>query len=388
MPLSRKNWIEMAVGVLLAGGCVSAPTEAEPRLSAPKLPTEAKTKVALMVGHGAVGACFNWMQLLSFCPQMELKFVDGKMIREGALADRDVLVCPGGYDFYIHDDFGKEGGEAIREFIRRGGGYFGTCAGAFVTLNDKHGYALAPWKQDPANNNFSHGHAQIAVEITKRGGELTGVKPAGRIVWYWNGPLMVPAPIEGTKTEILATYHGDILMDTKKLLPQAGYPAMVSVEFGKGRMVVSSCHPEMSPRTYDIVAGGFKYLTGRDHEFRLPKRVHRGLEVGLFTGQMYGVENAKTLMELVVAPGVNVQPISTWSIRDGALRNFDVVVFPDGDRKRTKNSMEPFARQFQEFLANGGKCLGWGAGVTAGASLDIEDVKGREGLFARLRELR
>ena len=240
-----------------------------PRLVAPTVKPEKKTRVALMVGTGAVGATFNWMQLLSFCPQMELKFVDGRMIREGALDGCDVFVCPGGYDRQIYADIGRAGAEVIREFIRNGGGYLGTCAGAIFTLNDARGYRLAPWKQDPANSNFAHGHAQIAMSVTPRGAELMGIPAANRIVWYWNGPLMIPAPIEGVKSEVLATYRGDILMDTKQLLRQAGYPAIVSVEFGKGRMVVSSCHPEISPRTHDIVAGAFKYLTGREH--RVPQ---------------------------------------------------------------------------------------------------------------------
>ena len=212
-----------------------------------------------------------------------------------------------------------------------------------------------------------------------------GVPASNRFVWYWNGPLMVPAPIEGMKSEVLAVYKGDVLMDTTKLLPQAGYPAMVSVEFGKGRMIVSSCHPEMSPRTHDIVAGAFRYLTGRDHEFRLPQRRHGGLEVGIYTGQLRGVKTAETLMAISTLPGVNAKPISTWGIRDGALDGVDVAVFPDGNP--SKNMVGEVKRQFQAFEASGGRCLAWGTGVQACTGLDIEDVKSGEGAIARLTEL-
>ena len=356
-----------------------------PRLAEPTIKAEKKTKVALMVGKGAVGASFSWMQILSFCPQMELKFVDGKMIREGALEGCDVYVCPGGYDRQIYRDIGREGAEVIREFIRKGGCYLGTCAGAIFTLNDAKGYGLAPWKQDPANSNFTHGHAQIVMSVTKRGSELMGVPASNRFVWYWNGPLMIPAPIEGMKSEVLAVYHGDILMNTTKLLRQAGYPAMVSVEFGKGKMVVSSCHPEMTPRTHDIVAGAFKYLTGRDHEFRLPQRQHQGLEVGIYTGQLRGVKTAETLMKISTLPGVNAKAVSTWGIRDGALGGVDVVVFPDG--YPSKNMVGEVKSLFQAFEANGGRCIAWGTGVQACAGLNIEDVKSGEGAIARLVEL-
>ena len=375
---------------LLSAGVFAVENQPEgrtqgPRLAEPTIKSEVKTKVAMMVGPGAVGAAFNWMQVLSFCPQMEVKFVDGRMIREGALEGCDVYVCPGGYDRQIYRDIGREGAEVIREFIRRGGCYLGTCAGAIFTLNDAKGYGLSPWKQDPTNSNFAHGHAQIVMSITKRGSELMGVPASNRFVWYWNGPLMIPAPIEGMKSEVLATYHGDILMNTTNLLRQAGYPAMVSVEFGKGKMVVSSCHPEITPRTHDIVAGAFKYLTGRDCEFRLPQRQHGGLEVGIYTGQLRGVKTAETLMKISTLPGVNAKAVSTWGIRDGALGGVDVVVFPDG--APCKNMVGEVKSHFQDFEANGGRCIAWGTGVEACAGLDIEDVRSGEGAIARILEL-
>ena len=386
-----KKIVLFALTASLLSACTStARTQATawvrgPRLAEPTIKSEVKTKVAMMVGPGAVGAAFNWMQVLSFCPQMEVKFVDGRMIREGALEGCDVYVCPGGYDRQIYRDIGREGAEVIREFIRKGGCYLGTCAGAIFTLNDAKGYGLSPWKQDPANSNFAHGHAQIVMSITKRGSELMGVPASNRFVWYWNGPLMIPAPIEGMKSEVLATYHGDILMNTTNLLRQAGYPAMVSVEFGKGKMVVSSCHPEITPRTHDIVAGAFKYLTGRDYEFRLPQRQHGGLEVGIYTGQLRGVKTAETLMKISALPGVNAKAISTWGIRDGALGGVDVVVFPDG--APCKNMVGEVKSHFQDFEANGGRCIAWGTGVEACAGLDIEDVRSGEGAIARILEL-
>ena len=386
-----KKIVLFALTASLLSACTStARTQATawvrgPRLAEPTIKSEVKTKVAMMVGPGAVGAAFNWMQVLSFCPQMEVKFVDGRMIREGALEGCDVYVCPGGYDRQIYRDIGREGAEVIREFIRKGGCYLGTCAGAIFTLNDAKGYGLSPWKQDPTNSNFAHGHAQIVMSITKRGSELMGVPASNRFVWYWNGPLMIPAPIEGMKSEVLATYHGDILMNTTNLLRQAGYPAMVSVEFGKGKMVVSSCHPEITPRTHDIVAGAFKYLTGRDYEFRLPQRQHGGLEVGIYTGQLRGVKTAETLMKISTLPGVNAKAISTWGIRDGALGGVDVVVFPDG--APCKNMVGEVKSHFQDFEANGGRCIAWGTGVEACAGLDIEDVRSGEGAIARILEL-
>ena len=386
-----KKIVLFALTASLLSACTStARTQATawvrgPRLAEPTIKSEVKTKVAMMVGPGAVGAAFNWMQVLSFCPQMEVKFVDGRMIREGALEGCDVYVCPGGYDRQIYKDIGREGAEVIREFIRKGGCYLGTCAGAIFTLNDAKGYGLSPWKQDPTNSNFAHGHAQIVMSITKRGSELMGVPASNRFVWYWNGPLMIPAPIEGMKSEVLATYHGDILMNTTNLLRQAGYPAMVSVEFGKGKMVVSSCHPEITPRTHDIVAGAFKYLTGRDYEFRLPQRQHGGLEVGIYTGQLRGVKTAETLMKISTLPGVNAKAVSTWGIRDGALGGVDVVVFPDG--APCKNMVGEVKSHFQDFEANGGRCIAWGTGVEACAGLDIEDVRSGEGAIARILEL-
>ncbi len=376
-----------AAACALWAGCAGVPLQEGARLAPATLAEAPKLRVALMVGQGAVGACFSWMQLLSFSPQMEVKFVDGRMIREGALADCNVLVCPGGYAPQIRADIGEKGIEEVKKFLRAGGCYFGTCAGAFITLNDANGVGLAPYRQDPKNNNFAHGHAQITMRMTETGAAKMGVPALTRFIWYWNGPLMVPAPIEGVKSEVLATYRGDILMNHPKLLAMADYPAMVGVEYGKGRLLVSSAHPEMSPRTYDLVAGGFKYLTGRKVEFRLPRRERKGLNVGVFTGQMNGVETAKTLMALAVMPGVNLSAVSTWGVRDGAFGGIDVFVVPNGSEKSTMRDLKGIEKDLAAFHAAGGRSFGWAAGARAGKAYGIVDAATPAGLLARIESL-
>jgi glutamine amidotransferase-like uncharacterized protein len=51
--------------------------------------------------------------------------VTAKEIRAGALSSADVVVLPGGSGGTEGTTLGEEGREAIRSFVRRGGGYLG-----------------------------------------------------------------------------------------------------------------------------------------------------------------------------------------------------------------------------------------------------------------------
>lgn len=97
----------------------------------------APLRTAVYVGPGARSTgMFRWMQLVDQAPELEAVFVDGAAIRNGALRNAATLIVPGGKSYVIADELGQEGADELRRFIRDGGSYIGTCAGAILMLDD------------------------------------------------------------------------------------------------------------------------------------------------------------------------------------------------------------------------------------------------------------
>ena len=92
----------------------------------------AAVKTAVFTGLGPRGrGCVSWLQLVESSPELDLMLVDSAMIRAGALDRAELLIIPGGASVVEKRDLGPEGAARIRDFVRRGGGYIGTCAGCW-----------------------------------------------------------------------------------------------------------------------------------------------------------------------------------------------------------------------------------------------------------------
>ncbi len=83
--------------------------------------------------YGGGGAPFNHAAVLAACG-FSLRFVSDADILGGALNTVDALVVPGGGFRAMHgqiEPLGEDGTRAIAKFVRQGGMYVGSCAGAY-----------------------------------------------------------------------------------------------------------------------------------------------------------------------------------------------------------------------------------------------------------------
>lgn len=165
-----------------------------------------------------------------------------------------------GYNTSVRDT----GFNNIRSFVAKGGGYFGICAGAYFASD------IIMWKPDwpapieiydyPLNlfNGLGLG-AVVSIKewnastgctsgITK-GAAMTSIKVDNSVlpgidsvlnILYYGGPAFFPnpfAPISGYTVAATYTLPGDLL---------DGTPAMISYNYGNGKVFLSGPHPEVS----------------------------------------------------------------------------------------------------------------------------------------------
>ncbi len=318
-------------------------------------------RVAEYMGPGAAGAAsLRWAKLLSLSPECEYTAIDEKDVRGGALKNFDVYIAPGGNANEHGGAIGSQGLSNVVEFVRGGGGYFGSCAGCYLsmTLSDTDKkkakrLGLIPYH---AQKCPYRGGSELELKFTEHAG-MFGLKPGStRDVRYHGGPVLLPLPsASNSDIRVIATYNCDGVYsyNTRREPTMAGTPAIVAGTFGKGRVVSISPHPEGYDHTQDIIRGGLKYITGRDFKSEYPQRTRGNLTVA-FHSSHAGKDGAMLAMRLLREPSLDVHLIDNGDFGNGDLEHCDVIVL--GHPKKSY-----FTDIVRAFAKNGGSIVVFGS---------------------------
>ena len=252
------------VVLAIACGCATVPEKAAPSAAAqPPL----KVAVYADAGPSGIGAV-EWFRLVEESPELELHLVDGAAVRAGALDGLDLLVMPGGNSKTEFTTLGTNGIQRMKAFIRNGGGYIGTCAGCCLLMDGTDRRArMMPWDRAGTEGDTLF----PTVQVNEKGAAALGITKGAHRMRFHGGPFLWPTTnvIAEAQFESWGTLDAEACMkgkvDPKKRM--YGSTAIVGGTYGKGRVFVTSCHPEYFSSTLYIVRGAFKYVTGRDVTF-------------------------------------------------------------------------------------------------------------------------
>jgi hypothetical protein len=173
--------------------------------------------------------------------------VSGTDIRAGILNNFDMLLVPGGSGSGQAASLQAAGLDSIRSFVYRGGGYYGTCGGAYLAsaayswslriLNAK-GVDAAHWDR---------GHGPVVINFTNEGKDFYSIAQDTITIIYWQGPLMAPGAVDTLPAYVkLATFATEIAENGAIPGAMIGATAFAQSCFGKGRVIIHSPHPEMT----------------------------------------------------------------------------------------------------------------------------------------------
>ncbi len=371
----KQIFLLFGVAIMAVTGCVSTDQSDHPAAIAAvpepvSQPTDAAVtaplRVAVFVDRGARGiGMFRWVQLVGCSPDMRASYVDGEMIRNGVLDQIDVLIMPGGNSTVEYAQLQDEGVNRLRNFIHQGGGYIGSCAGCYLLMAPSSPKskrcAIVPYVDQKGPYR---GGSILTTQFTERAEKLTGIKAGSHRVRYHGGPKMIPSdPIPDAEFEVMATFVGDINVDTDTPCDtMTGTASVVAGTYGKGRVFVFADHPEYFPSTWDIVKGAFKYVTGRDVSWEVPQRKPGQLAVGLMCSPSPGPKDAEAYMALVRSDALDITPITEDQCAEGILHHLDALVIPEAcDTNRVESIFQPnpVARR-NRFLKRGGTVVTWG----------------------------
>ncbi len=198
--------------------------------------------------------------------KIEVSRITSEEIRAGKLADVDVLVHPGGSGGGQGKDLAEEGRDAVREFLREGGGYLGICAGAYLATNEY------PWSLNLIDAkvvdrmHWARGHGPLVIEFSPEGAEFFNYDQSEMMIEYWQGPLLARREWDDPEVpdyESLAVFATEI---AEKGAPEGimvGNSAIVRSEYGDGRVLCSSPHPENTEGLGYMVVMAVEWLAGK-----------------------------------------------------------------------------------------------------------------------------
>ena len=338
-------------------------------LKTPKVAPEVqqkKVRVGLYVDIGASGnGVFHLASLIAHSPQTELVTLLASDIRAGKLKDVDILVMPGGGSTTQCVTIGVAHHDKIREFLRNGGGYVGTCAGMFNVLQIDKRLKLLPFNRYGGAGGST---AYLTVDITPEGAKILGIKPGPRKTRYSGGPVayaMKNAKGEG-KGIALATFKNTVSKQPGQAGKMIGGVAWVYGTFGKGKVVATSFHPEYWDGCHDMMLGCFYAVKGVKMTPEFPKKNRRPWRVGVLSVGITGHGPVNTVLDLERHPDIDVDYVMMAEINQGIMRHLDYLVMPHGNKKVIHKYMGmPFSQQqLKMFMDRGGVVLA--AGNAAG----------------------
>ena len=172
----------------------------------------------------------------------------GKLTRE----QFDGFVVPGGESYVQGVALGEDGRELVRQFVHGGGSYLGVCAGSYLAA-DSFAWSLHIMNSRVKDyDHWARGHGPVEIAPTAEGKKMLGTSAGTIPIIYWQGPLLEPRP--GSQLPAYtewAKYSSDIATVAvtnrapKGMMP--GATAVAASDFGAGRVVCFSPHPEKTP---------------------------------------------------------------------------------------------------------------------------------------------
>ena len=334
------------LSVLFMASCCTVKVQAQPEQ------VQKKLKVGFYIDDGSrSGGVLRLGRLIGHTPQFELVLLDGKDLRDGKLANVDMLLIPGGSSQKQYEAMQESGAQAVRDFVSKGGAYFGVCAGFHCAMNCPERIKLLPFKHKSGSGH----QGNAAVEISAEGAKLLGVKKGIIYGRYSKGPIAIKEndwPHSSAKT--LAVYKSTITKAGVETNGMFNASAIIYGNHGKGKVVATSFHPESYNSTSDIVFGCINLVTGVRGKMVLPVKNRRPVRTLFYATSLRGKAYMPIFLALDRNADIDVVPGIGSDIDAGALEHADVLVIPPGNGKVIRSGLLSRKALLKNFMDRGG----------------------------------
>lgn len=190
-------------------------------------------------------------------------------IEAGALEHFQVVVFPGGSSTKQGESLGEANRRKVQEFVQRGGGYVGICAGAYLATTE-FPWSLQILDAKPCSAEKYRGRGTVAMELTPAGRKILGADQRCCEVRYHNGPILMRAQrADLPDFQPWAVFRSEVSESGTPAGLMVGAPAIVAGRYGRGRVVCFSPHPDQTRGLEELVRRGLRWAAEGDRPERL-----------------------------------------------------------------------------------------------------------------------
>ncbi len=204
-------------------------------------------------------------------PALNVVRLDAKQIREGGLKSVDVLVHPGGSGSGRGRALESDGRTAVREFVRQGGGFLGICAVQYLATND-YSWSLGLIDAKVVDRrHWVRGKGTVSLRLSPQSQRLFRHDDQRMELFYAQGPLLGRHEWDDPTVpnyESLALYDSEIAKNGAPRGVMIGTSAIVRGDYGKGRVICFSPHPELTENFEHLLRKAVDWIMATDETNR------------------------------------------------------------------------------------------------------------------------
>ncbi|MBQ9371167.1 MAG: glycosyltransferase family 39 protein [Thermoguttaceae bacterium] len=209
------------------------------------------------------GALRSFQKIFAETEETILERITPQQVRKEELERFDLIIAPGGQSGEQTQALRGEGATAIRQFVERGGGYFGVCAGAYLASTNEDYYLRLVNLRARQEKEYvpevgltsivKRQPGRVELSLTNKGAELFQCDRETKLknVFYFTGPFFQPGYQSDLPEAItLSVFDTEVADYDFQRGTMIGAPAIAIAPFGEGNVVVTSPHLEENAEFY------------------------------------------------------------------------------------------------------------------------------------------
>lgn len=260
----KRRVVMLVLALGLHGGLTADVPVNPPNLFAP--PQQVRPlKIALYAGPGSGATGITHVtQRSRQLPGAEVTTLAPEEVGTRDLSAFDVIVFSGGSGSAQAKAIGDTGKRNVRQFVERGGGYLGICAGAYLACAGFE-WGLGILNAKTVSNKWQRGRGQVQIQLSEKGAEVFGPVREPFSIRYANGPIIKPLGRSDLPTyQVAAFFRSELAENGTPVGVMLDSPAAVFAVYGRGRVLTISPHSEDTPGLEHFVPRALAWL-GEKH---------------------------------------------------------------------------------------------------------------------------
>lgn len=243
------------------------------------------TKVAIFSGGGATGSSLEHINLLEEAG-FSLGLVTEENLRPEELSKYNAITFPGGgpYSKYLNET----NMQSIRDFVRRGGGFLGTCGGSVLGI--ELGLLDAELAFEGQYEAYAGLRGAVVLNVSQSSSPIVFGYSRFLESTYFMGPFINRV---GNDVKTICSYYcpEDTLLYSSEIMRaynfslQAevinkfwGFPSIISGRYSAGKVVLSTTHPEILPSSQRLFINSILYLSSGEETLLEPSAYQYALK--------------------------------------------------------------------------------------------------------------